>query len=47
MKEIATIGECMIELNGKPFGEMRKTFGGDTLYAAVYSSCGFELYTEE
>jgi 2-dehydro-3-deoxygluconokinase len=38
MKHIAIIGECMIELNGKPFGEMRQTFGGDTLNAAVYLS---------
>lgn len=26
----------MIELNGKPFGEMQQTFGGDTLNAAIY-----------
>ncbi|MGF1751073.1 sugar kinase [Vibrio cionasavignyae] len=36
MKHIAILGECMIELNGKPFGEMHQTFGGDTLNAAVY-----------
>ncbi|WNJ94206.1 sugar kinase [Vibrio ruber] len=36
MKHIAIIGECMIELNGKPFGPMQQTFGGDTLNAAVY-----------
>lgn len=36
MKTIAILGECMIELNGKPFGEMQQTFGGDTLNAAVY-----------
>lgn len=36
MKTIAIIGECMIELNGQPFGEMQQTFGGDTLNAAVY-----------
>ncbi|RTZ17821.1 sugar kinase [Vibrio aquaticus] len=36
MKTIAIIGECMIELNGKPFGEMQQTFGGDTLNAAIY-----------
>lgn len=36
MKHIAIIGECMIELNGKPFGAMHQTFGGDTLNAAVY-----------
>lgn len=36
MKKIAIIGECMIELNGEPFGAMTQTFGGDTLNAAVY-----------
>jgi 2-dehydro-3-deoxygluconokinase len=36
MKQIALIGECMIELNGKPFGEMQQTFGGDSLNSAVY-----------
>ncbi|MCW8335687.1 sugar kinase [Vibrio paucivorans] len=47
MKNIAIIGECMIELNGKPFGAMHQTFGGDTLNAAVYLSRGCELNTEE
>lgn len=42
MKHIAIIGECMIELNGKPFGPMQQTFGGDTLNAAVYLSRGCE-----
>ncbi|EEX64486.1 2-dehydro-3-deoxygluconate kinase [Vibrio metoecus] len=32
----------MIELNGKPFGTMHQTFGGDTLNAAVYLSRGCE-----
>ncbi|NOI65705.1 sugar kinase [Vibrio sp. 99-8-1] len=36
MKKIAIIGECMIELNGKPFAEMWQTFGGDTLNSAIY-----------
>lgn len=27
MKKIALIGECMIELNGEPFGNMRQTYG--------------------
>ena len=36
MKHIAIIGECMIELNGKPFGTMHQAFGGDTLNAAIY-----------
>ncbi|MFM4775153.1 sugar kinase [Aeromonas veronii] len=38
MKRIAFIGECMIELNGKPFGLMKQTYGGDTLNTAVYLS---------
>ncbi|OOF59880.1 sugar kinase [Rodentibacter myodis] len=38
MKKIAFIGECMIELNGKPFGEMWQSYGGDTLNSAVYLS---------
>ena len=33
---VAVIGECLVELNGKLFGEMRQTFGGDTLNTAVY-----------
>lgn len=37
----------MIELNGKPFGAMHQTFGGDTLNAAVYLSRSCELNTEE
>ncbi|WP_040977016.1 sugar kinase [Necropsobacter massiliensis] len=36
MKKIAIIGECMIELNGEPFGTMRQTYGGDTLNTATY-----------
>ncbi|MGX9522683.1 sugar kinase [Vibrio mediterranei] len=47
MKNIAIIGECMIELNGKPFGAMHQTFGGDTLNAAVYLSRSCELNAEE
>jgi len=46
MKHIAIIGECMIELNGKPFGSMHQTFGGDTLNAAVYLSRGCMLNAE-
>ncbi len=38
MKRIALIGECMIELNGTPFGEMSQTYGGDSLNTAVYLS---------
>lgn len=36
MKRIAIIGECMIELNGAPFGDMRQSYGGDSLNTAVY-----------
>ncbi|MGF1702131.1 sugar kinase [Photobacterium makurazakiensis] len=36
MKRIAIIGECMIELNGAPFGAMHQTYGGDSLNTAVY-----------
>ena len=36
MKTIALIGECMIELNGEPFGNMRQTYGGDSLNTATY-----------
>ena len=35
MKRIALLGECMIELNGKPFGDMQQAFG-DTLNTAIY-----------
>ncbi|MBM3516353.1 MAG: sugar kinase [Alphaproteobacteria bacterium] len=33
---IATIGECMIELSEGAPGQLRQSFGGDTLNAAVY-----------
>ena len=36
MKTIALLGECMIELNGQPFGTMRQTYGGDSLNTATY-----------
>lgn len=36
MKKIAFIGECMIELNGEPFGIMQQCYGGDTLNSATY-----------
>ncbi|RZJ10000.1 MAG: sugar kinase [Rubrivivax sp.] len=40
---IAALGECMLELQGQAFGQMRQTFGGDTLNTAVYlSRCGGE-----
>ncbi|MDX7986899.1 sugar kinase [Xenorhabdus sp. 12] len=34
--KIALIGECMIELNGEPFGAMTQSYGGDVLNSAVY-----------
>ena len=38
MLQIASIGECMIELSetAESAGQMRRTFGGDTLNTAVY-----------
>lgn len=36
MKKIALIGECMIELNGEPFGVMQQSYGGDSLNTATY-----------
>lgn len=36
MKKLAIIGECMIELNGEPFGNMYQTYGGDSLNTATY-----------
>jgi 2-dehydro-3-deoxygluconokinase len=47
MKQIAIIGECMIELNGKPFGPMHQTFGGDTLNAATYLARANQAHPEE
>ena len=38
---IAALGECMLELQGPAFGNLRQTFGGDTLNTAVYlARCG-------
>ncbi|PJG84158.1 sugar kinase [Caviibacterium pharyngocola] len=36
MKKLTLLGECMIELNGEPFGQMLQTYGGDTLNTATY-----------
>lgn len=36
MNKLAIIDECMIELNGEPFGNMRQTYGGDSLNTATY-----------
>jgi 2-dehydro-3-deoxygluconokinase len=33
---VALFGECMIELQGEPFGDVRQSFGGDTLNTTVY-----------
>jgi 2-dehydro-3-deoxygluconokinase len=38
MKRIALLGECLIELNGTPFGALQQTFGGDSLNTALYLS---------
>lgn len=35
-KSVALIGECLIELNGTPFGVLHQTFGGDSLNTALY-----------
>lgn len=38
---VASFGECMLELQGQPFGLMRQAYGGDTLNTAVYlTRCG-------
>ncbi len=38
---VVSFGECMLELQGQAFGEMRQTYGGDTLNTAVYlARCG-------
>src|SRR6478736_1951266 len=40
-KQVALIGECMLELQGQAFGAMSQGFGGDTLNTAVYlARCG-------
>jgi 2-dehydro-3-deoxygluconokinase len=38
MKQIALIGECLVELNGTPFNTLHQTFGGDSLNTAIYLS---------
>jgi 2-dehydro-3-deoxygluconokinase len=38
MQKVALIGECMIELQGRPLGAIRQGFGGDTLNTATYLS---------
>ena len=40
-KNVALIGECMLELQGTAFGAMRQSYGGDTFNTAVYlARCG-------
>jgi 2-dehydro-3-deoxygluconokinase len=34
--QVAFFGECMLELQGAPFGDMRQTMGGDTWNSAIY-----------
>lgn len=43
MKRIAIIGECMIELNGEPFGSMQQSYGGDSLNTAIYMARSVEI----
>ncbi|MBN8503613.1 MAG: sugar kinase [Burkholderiales bacterium] len=33
---VAAVGECMLELQGQPFGALRQHYGGDTFNAACY-----------
>lgn len=35
-KLVVALGECMLELQGQPFGTLQQGYGGDTLNAAVY-----------
>jgi 2-dehydro-3-deoxygluconokinase len=35
-KRVVLIGECLIELSGRPFGPLHQTFGGDSLNTALY-----------
>ncbi len=40
-KHVVLFGECMLELQGRAFGQMQQGFGGDTLNTAVYMArCG-------
>jgi 2-dehydro-3-deoxygluconokinase len=40
-KNIALLGECMLELSGAAFGTVQQSYGGDTFNTAVYlSRCG-------
>lgn len=40
-KNVALLGECMLELSGSAFGSLQQSYGGDTFNTAVYlSRCG-------
>ena len=40
-KNVALLGECMLELSGAAFGAMQQSYGGDTFNTAVYlARCG-------
>ncbi|PJG59260.1 sugar kinase [Aeromonas cavernicola] len=41
---IVMMGECMIELNGSPFGAMHQAFGGDSLNTALYLKRAVNAY---
>lgn len=36
VKQVVLVGECLIELNGEPFGALRQSYGGDTFNTALY-----------
>ncbi|MDP2006271.1 MAG: sugar kinase [Rubrivivax sp.] len=40
-RQVVSFGECMLELQGQPFGTLQQAYGGDTLNTAVYlARCG-------
>ncbi len=46
-RRVVCLGECMLELQGQAFGDMRQTFGGDTLNTAVYlARCAPQLQVD-
>lgn len=47
-QRVALLGECMLELQGRAFGTLQQTYGGDTLNTAVYlarcgAACGLQV----
>ncbi|MDN4501104.1 sugar kinase [Alteromonadaceae bacterium BrNp21-10] len=34
--QLAVIGECMVEISGRPFSTMQQSFGGDSMNTAIY-----------